>query len=255
MNGLIKIKDEDYFKLPYLSTSSLKLFVKSPAHMLAGIDKTPSMEKGIMIHKWVLEKDTFFEDYATIPEELKEISKSTKAYQEWKKSNTKEVVSDNDIIMLEAIENNLKLLKHDSGMSYFDILQESKKEYAIIDKIEEVDFKGKIDAFHEGLKLIIDLKSCQDALDFKFKAKYQNYQWQAWAYSELLLNVYLDSYDFIFLAIETSKPFGIKAYRCTLNDLADSEMQVKKEIQKYKKWVEAGKPYQIYSDEIDTLYI
>lgn len=247
--------DKEYFAIDSMSCSSLKLFARSPAHMLAGIEPTEAMNTGTMIHKWILEHHDFYSDYTLIPDELKGLNKNTNAYKDFKKDNDKIIIDDSDLEMLHAITHNLKALTHTrSGLSYYDIIQQSKKEIAVQGVIENVKYKGKIDALHEGLKLIIDLKKTDDAELFKFKAKNYKYHWQNWIYRELVSDLYFDMYDFLFLAIESKKPYGIKAYNITLDDLKKAGEDVCYYTNKYAEWVEAGKPYQLYSDNIETLY-
>jgi hypothetical protein len=95
-----------------------------------------------------------------------------------------------------------------------------------IAEIEGVMWKGKADILNHSEKLIIDLKTTSNILDFKYSAKKYNYDSQAYIYKHLF------GYDLIFIAIDKgTNQIGI--FDCSEEFLARGKDKVEKAVEAY----------------------
>ena len=95
-----------------------------------------------------------------------------------------------------------------------------------IAEIEGVMWKGKADILNHSEKLIIDLKTTSNILDFKYSAKKYNYDSQAYIYKKLF------GYDLVFIAIDKgTNQIGI--FDCSEEFLAKGKDKVEKAVQAY----------------------
>ena len=97
-----------------------------------------------------------------------------------------------------------------------------------IAEIEGVMWKGKADILNHSEKLIIDLKTTSNILDFKYSAKKYNYDSQAYIYKKLF------GYDLVFIAIDKgTNQIGI--FDCSEEFLAKGKDKVEKAVQAYQR--------------------
>lgn len=95
-----------------------------------------------------------------------------------------------------------------------------------IAEIEGVMWKGKADILNHSEKLIIDLKTTSNILDFKYSAKKYNYDSQAYIYKKLF------GYDLVFIAIDKgTNQIGI--FDCSEEFLERGKDKVEKAVQAY----------------------
>ena len=88
-------------------------------------------------------------------------------------------------------------------------------------------WKGKADILNHSERLIVDLKTTSNLLDFKYSAKKYNYDSQAYIYKKLF------DYDMVFMAIDkTTHQIGI--YDCSEKFLETGKEKVEKAIEAYE---------------------
>ena len=252
-----KMKDSEYFAIDKMSTSSLKRFAKSPAHYMTPFNPTSSMNTGTLIHTAILEPEVFVKKYVVERAEFKGMNKNNKEYKEWKGSmidSGKEIVSQDDLDMIEQIKLNLSIMKYED-ISLLELLEQSQRELALFGTINDIEFKGKLDAINENYKVLIDLKTCQDSEFFYHDARKLKYNWQAWIYRELYLQNTLDCFDFLFITIETKKPYGCRLFLANDDTYNRAGKQVNNCLDRYKAWIDDNKPYRVYSDDVSILDI
>lgn len=95
-----------------------------------------------------------------------------------------------------------------------------------ISEISGCMWKGKADILNHSEKLIIDLKTTSNILDFKYSAKKYNYDSQAYIYKHLF------GYDLVFIAIDkNTNQIGI--FDCSQEFLARGKEKVEKAVEAY----------------------
>jgi hypothetical protein len=88
-------------------------------------------------------------------------------------------------------------------------------------------WKGKADILNHSDKLIVDLKTTSNILDFKSSAKKYNYDSQAYIYKKLF------GYDLVFLAIDKNT-HQIGIYDCSDEFLNRGKDKVEKAVEAYE---------------------
>ena len=113
----------------------------------------------------------------------------------------------------------------------YPLLDDNSIEYEVpsIAKFYDVDWKGKADILNHDEKLIVDLKTTGDILNFRKSASKYNYDSQAYIYKQLF------GYDLVFVAIDkTTHQIGI--FECSDEFYNRGEMKVESAIEVYKQW-------------------
>ena len=163
-----------------LSYSALSQFSKSPNHLLSywnrDFEPTSAMLFGSLLHKMILEPETFSVDYAVY-----EGTRRGNAWNEFKALNdTKTIVTAKEYnTALKTFENakQSKMLK--------DLLMETNETEKHIEwKYNDVNYHGYCDMV--GDNFIADIKIVQDAGEkFARDLKYNDYSLQAVSYTHL----------------------------------------------------------------------
>jgi len=225
---LKKMSDKEYFSLPAASNSFLVRLSKSLAHAKTPMTPTPAMKIGTMIHRYFLEPEVFADTYIL---ELP-IDKRTKKYKNFKEDHKGKILySGKDQEMLDGIEKVMAKYKLTTPGEENPFEIEKKPELPNIDvrklifnsdtevagfwKQDGIDCKMKIDAIYDKT-LLIDLKKTYDVEQFKWSVKKYKYYRQAALYLSGYKAITGIDATFIFLAIESSAPYGVKGF--TLSD-------------------------------------
>jgi len=257
---LKQMNDKDYFSIPAVSNSFLVRSSKSLAHAEIPITPTPAMKLGTMIHKYFLEQEEFAETYIL---ELP-IDKRTKKYKDFKEENTEKVLySMQDKAMLEGIENTMASyhLANDNpfdenkntlpDINIRDIIRDSETEVAGFWEHEGVACKMKIDAIYNKT-LLIDLKKTYDIEQFKWSVKKYQYHRQAAFYLSGYKAITSIDAEFIFLAVESSAPYGVKAFQLSDTLLKQGKTENNLALWAYKNRSQK-KDNKVYTDGVETL--
>lgn len=209
-----------------LSYSALSSFGKSPNHLLRYWSKkfepTAAMMLGSLIHKIILQPDTFDLDYAVF-----EGTRRGKVWEGFKAENeNKELVTLKEYDIANYVVEQAK-----SNNIFMDLLmrtEETEKEIRWIRK--DVEFKGFVDMV--GDDFIADIKTTTDAGDkFQRDLLYNDYKMQA--------AMYLESYpdkDFYIIAIEKSGAFNVQVYKFSKETLLAGRSKYLMLIDKFKNW-------------------
>jgi hypothetical protein len=170
----IKLPDEIYFAQEDCASSSVlkTLYRKSAKHLLGKKKETKPMEFGKGFHHLLLECDTFFENYAIIPDfQPSDGGKksvrftATNDYKDQKKEWEKEIA--HKIPVKPEDYERMQLMKEAVYSTDFgkDLLSGGHSEMALFTKMDGVDCKIKVDYVKEFEDKIvaIDVKTCEDA--------------------------------------------------------------------------------------------
>lgn len=198
-----------------VSSSGLKQILRSPAHFQAYLNgasrkETPSMFLGTAIHTKLLEPDLYAAEYVVAPS----LDKRTKEWKEFEIANAnRKILTPDQMATVEGIAYSVG--KHVSAAT---LLRAGLVEHSIIWQDEESGIWCKIRPdclcvdFDTGICL--DVKSTEDASAAEFVRSCVNYDYDLSAamYLEGLRQVFKRDFDFVFLAVEKSAPYGCALY-------------------------------------------
>ena len=210
-----------------LSYSSLKSFIKSPAHFLSykrrDFVESASMRLGTAVHSALLEPEEFEKIY-----DVTDLRKNTKAYKEMLSNNPKKIYLNNsDWRSIQEIKRRFE--QNREATELLDLC--SKRETEVKADIQGVPFRGFVDAMSKDV--IIDLKTTQDASEEGFSRSVYNFSYhlQAAIYKELT-----GAKEFYIIAIENTAPHNICIYQLSQDALDSGYAMMSKGIQSFKDW-------------------
>lgn len=214
-----KISNKEYRQMEGISKSSLELFKKSPLHYKYSLENpkedTPSLLFGRAAHKYILEKEDFFNEFVIAPD----IDRRTKAGKEqWAEfiagSEGKDVISVKDFEQIQEMDKAIdsvplarQLLTGEHEVSYF---------WEDVPTGEMCKCRPDCLTTFEGKNLIVDYKTCVSCADGQFEKNVRkfNYKLQSFQYTEGLFNCELTEYGFAFVAQEKTAPYAVRVYFC-----------------------------------------
>lgn len=215
-----KLSAEEYFEIDAINKSGLDLLEKSPLHYWSAYRDpnreprrvTPAMKLGTAIHCAVLEPSKFNERYIVEPEGLDRRTKEGKAKAEELRSSNREVISHDDFLTVSKISESV--FKNDAAST---LLSGGKSEFSLawIDPETNVNCKARLDYIAEKGKIIIDLKSAEDASPSGFSmacARYNLHRQAAWYLEGVERTLGLRPEIFVFVVFEKEPPFASAFY-------------------------------------------
>lgn len=209
-----------------LSYSALSNFAKSPNHLLSywqqDFEPTPAMLFGSLLHKMILQPETFSHDYA-----IYEGRRAGKDWIEFKEHNkTKNIVTGKEYNMANKVFNKAK---EDTIFKKL-LMQTTETEKHLEWSLNDVNYHGYCDMI--GETFIADIKTTTDAGDkFARDLLYNNYKLQAAMYlsARPLQHYYI-------IAVEKSEPYNVQVYELG-EELLDKGLKQYIELnEKYKQW-------------------
>tara|TARA_R100001460_G_C3555520_1_gene175455 strand:+ start:1231 stop:1953 length:723 start_codon:yes stop_codon:yes gene_type:complete len=229
-----------------LSYSALSQFKKSPNHLLAYWNKefktTDAMQFGSLVHKLILQPDTFGDDFAV----FEGARRAGKAWQEFSQTNQdKTIIKQSELDAANNILNNA--MQHDIVKTMLQ--NATAKELELNWQHKEVNFKGFADILttYEGKQCVVDIKTTTDAgKRFERDLYYNDYKMQ--------LAMYQDQFgkdcEAYIIAIETTTPFNVQVYKLDDSLLFKGWMDYDYLTEKFKEW--DGKHYNSSIIEVKT---
>lgn len=201
--------------------SDLWVINKSPLHfkyhMESEQEQTKALTFGAAAHKWLLEQNTFFDEFAVQPVVDRRTKFGKETYAEFE-ANCEEkhlsAISNDDFHIIQAMVkavNQVPLAVHLLSGKH-------EQEYYWTDDLTGEKCKCKVDCVTdlEGKKFVVDYKtadSCEDG-HFERAARKYGYQFQAGMYCEGLFQNTLEEHGFAFVAQEKTEPYAVRIYIC-----------------------------------------
>ncbi len=212
----------EYQALPGLNWSSLKHYGRSPAHYREAIDNpppsTPAMVFGQLVHAMILEQS--LADYAILPEGIDRRTKAGKeawaAFQE--EADGKTIVTAEQLGLADSMSR--MVTGHPLAnrlLSAPDMQREVSFTWQDLETRQ--DCKCRVDAWSSSDRLVIDLKTTDDAtLEGFSRAAYRyGYHGQSAFYLDALEMQGYEPSGFVFVAVEKAPPCNVAVF------LADEE--------------------------------
>lgn len=212
--------NKEYREHEGISRSQLQEIQKTPFHfhymMENPKEETESLLFGRASHKYILEKDDFFNEYAVAP---KVDRRTLKGKEEWAEfceaSEGKSVITQEQFETILEMDKSIdkhpiarQLLTGDVEQSFF---------WTDTETGEAVKCRPDCMTEYDGKSFIVDYKtttSCADG-DFERSCRKYGYQLQAGMYREGVFQNTLEEYGFIFVAQEKTAPYAVNVYVCS----------------------------------------
>jgi len=250
---LVMSNEEYHGKTKYESSSTVRKALVSPKKYLydktAETVPTKAMEEGTAVHTYFLENNLFKNRYCFKP---KAFNGRTKEGKQWMEEH-----SHLNVLAAEWEENlihmNHSFLSSPAKMIY-DLDGLTELSYFSED-LGGIRAKCRPDWISSDSGVVVDLKTTQDASPKGFQKSIANfgYHIQAAFYLRTLQSLGLDSYDFIFIAIEKTAPFCVGVYRASTEMLEEGNKKVDEAINKIL-WCKENDSYPDYTpNEIETI--
>lgn len=250
--------DKQYNEIPAVRRSALWEIRKSPMHYKYAIENpeepTEALRFGIAAHKFILEPETFFDEFATVPK----IDRRTKAgKEEWAEllASGKEFVTESDMNTIRAMD--AAIMAHPTANA---LLKTGRHEVAFqwVEGTTNEPCKCRADCLTEynGDKYIVDYKtttSCEDGV-FERACRAYGYKLQAAMYVDGVFNQTFEEYGFAFVAQEKKPPYAVRVYFCDPGFIEEGLELFKDLIGRYHKCRLSGEwpgyeDKEIYGDE------
>ena len=205
----------------HLSSTNVRTFNKNKKQFKYGlthelVKQTKAMADGTAVHSFFLERDKFNTDYVTKPSDIK---LNTKVGKEWAQEHQGKIIIDSEFSN-NLLEMEKSFMDSPAKMIYNENMGGQTELSYFWDDLGLVKGKCRPDWIDKHGEIVIDVKTTIDASPKGFQKSISNwgYHLQLGWYLRGLQKLGLDSYDFIFIAIEKTPPFSVGVYR------ADQEM-------------------------------
>lgn len=210
----------EYLALPGLNQSKLGALKSCPQKFRWLSDftqpDTDALKIGRAIHTAVLEPDQFNASFLCLPDLDRRTKAGREAYADLVSQNAeKTLLRPDDFKMAFEVATAIRSNPH---CNY--LLDGAHTEISLEwhDKGTGVPCKARVDAYNEGMGMVIDLKTTIDASRSGFSKKIFSYGYhrQAAWYLEALRSQGEAAQHFVFIAVEKTPPYAVGLYR--LND-------------------------------------
>lgn len=210
----MSMTNKEYRQHSGISKSELFKITKSPKHFKYWIDHpqedTDSLRFGRAVHKYILEKDDFFNEFVVMPVFNRRTNEGKAQYAAFLEEN-----KDKDFVTEEELEKINEMEKVISSNKYAKKLIEGEHEQSFfwVDEETGEECKCRPDCLTEigGQKVIVDYKTTEsaDLGEFMKSALKYGYDLQAGMYTEGMSKITGCDYEFVFIAQEKKPPYDI----------------------------------------------
>jgi hypothetical protein len=250
----------EYHAVDALGSSTLrKVLSASPAHAMAALrnrEENASQRLGTALHALLLEPAKFEAQIAIAPEcdrRTKDGKATWEAFQEQAEGRTVITADQGESLrgMVEAVRSS----KAAAGL----LRMANKREVSLFaaDPLTGLPIKARLDAWapSDRGEFIVDIKTTSGLAarsDFERTLASYGYGVQAAFYLRVARAAGMKVSEFIFIAVETSDPYGVGCYALDEEILALFEPEVDRGIQ---AWAEAARDrvYRAYPDKVQKL--
>ena len=257
------MNDREYEAMNGIRRSDLWWMNKTPAHFLWHMDnkeeQTPALLFGSAAHKYVLERDDFFTEYAVVPQVDRRTKVGKETIDVFKREHQKQSWIDHDDF--EVIQQMRDALYANAEIKQI-LTAEHRTEVPFIwvdDETGEI-CKCKADIITEldGVPTVIDYKttlSCEDG-SFERSSRKFGYDFQCGFYLEGINKCTMEDHQFAFIAQEKTAPYLARLYVCDEGFINQGKRKFHALLKKYHECKESNewKGYEteyLYSDNYE----
>ena len=231
------MNDREYNALPGLRRSDLWYMNTTPMHfkyhMEHGEEPTRALSFGQAAHKYMLERETFWEEFAVIPNVDRRTKAGKEDYKAFTEANAdKTWISEDEFDTIAGMSAELFRDPY-----YADIMSAGEHEvtYLWTDSETGVPLKCKADIVDNVNRIIYDYKtttSCADGL-FERDARRYGYDFQVGFYTSGIEAEELERYGFGFIVQEKTAPYAVRLYICDRGFIASGKNKFRRILNQY----------------------
>ncbi len=257
------LENADYHRHSAVSKSHLDLVARSPLHYWARYvdpnrvepEPTPAMLVGTAVHTHVLELDQWDARYVMAPEGIDRRTKQGKA--EWEAFSVaatgRTVLSraEADIVMRMA----RSVFAHPAAAMLLGLAGKAETTWMWTDEASGLECKCRPDWLTDDHRLIVDLKTTEDASPIGFRKSIANWRYHVQS------SWYLDGIEratgtrpdqFIFICVEKKPPYAVAVYAADADMIAAGAKQARLDLDTLAI-CKAADAWPGYSDQIETI--
>lgn len=226
-----QLTEKEYNSIDAVRNSQLGLIEKSWETFKIGQDETDSMIFGSAFHQYILEENTFWNNFIVAPkfDGRSTEGKAIKKQLEEQAQKGKKILKSDDYDTIVKMKTSL--LNHPMAKN---ILNKSENEGAYTAEINGVQCKAKLDLENQGI--FFDLKTTDDATYNGFRKSIGKYRYdrQAAFYGDVAKANGIEFKAFVFVAIEKKPPFAVACWMIDEDSIALGRESYLKILDKYK---------------------
>lgn len=215
------MNDRDYDSQPGIRRSDLWKINQSPMHFRYAIENpeelTPALIFGQAAHKYILEPETFFDEFAVMPGIDRRTKAGKASYEHFRElAGSRTVITEEDLQILMTMR--AALLQNPDAKEILngDITTEQAFFWTDPETGEPCKVKADIITEIAGRPTIVDYKTTGSCEDFAFErsCRKYGYDFQAGMYTEGINLGTFEDHDFVFIAQEKTPPYASRVYYC-----------------------------------------
>ncbi|MDE5763779.1 MAG: PD-(D/E)XK nuclease-like domain-containing protein [Ruminococcus sp.] len=212
MDNPLIMTNAEYHAYPAVSKSDLDLIDRSPAyyrHIKENPrESTPAMLLGSVVHKLILEPDSFASEYAVCPAADRRTKAGREIYQTFTDSLKNGVEAVPDDVYRTALSMAESVRNHPIASR---LLQGGQAETSWFWEENGIQCKCRPDYLRTDIKCVIDLKTTQNSSLESFTKSAYDYRYHvqvAW-YLKGLRTCGVEAENFLFVAVEKEPPYPV----------------------------------------------
>ena len=255
------MNDREYDALPGIRRSDLWHMKPTPMHFRWHMDNpeesTPALIFGQAAHKYILEPETFFDEFEVIPKvdrRKKEGKQVIQAFELLNSGKTFVTADEMQTIMTmreQLLRNDdIRELLEDPGNKY-------EQAFSWVDPKTGQTCKVKADIITDT-GLIIDYKTTSSCAgtEFERSCRKYGYDFQSGMYVEGIDLCTMERHEFAFIAQEKTPPYAARIYYCDSSFIAQGQRKFHDLLEQYDECTRTGNWYgydteELYEDNYD----
>lgn len=232
--------NKEYRQTPAVSRSDLAILLKqTPLHFKYAIEHRGEEDSKALLfgraaHKYILEKDSFYDEFVEMPKIDRRTNAGKEQYAKiMLECENKEPI---DLVDLEQIREMSKAID-DYPLARQLLTGTVEKSFFWTDSETGEECKVRPDCIteYQGKKYIVDYKTTDSCADgaFEHSVRKYGYKFQSGMYREGVFQNTFDDYGFIFVAQEKKAPYAVRIYICSDEFINEGFEQFRKAIAIY----------------------
>lgn len=238
--GIYSIAAERYHAAAGVSKSMLDVLAeKTPAHLQAYLagehEETDAMRFGTIVHRALLEPDTFKNGFHVKPEKM---SFATKIGQQWRDLHAdRPVIGAGDAELIEEMVSAV----HAHPFAKRLLAGCQREQSIFVEDNQGTLRKSRLDALTKG-NVIPDLKSCESAALDSFERSISRYRYhvQAAYYLDNCNLAGIEKVSFFFICVEKSPPYCVRCLQVMPEIIEYGRTLYQRDLQVYRNCLETG---------------
>lgn len=257
------LDNADYHRHPAVSKSHLDLIARSPLHYWARYldqnrvepEPTPAIQIGSALHTHVLELDQWDARYVTAPDGIDRRTKQGKA--EWEAFTT--AATGRTVLAKADAEKVMRMghavWSHPAAAALLHWQGKAETTHMWTDEATGLQCKCRPDWLTNDGKIVVDLKTTEDASPAGFRKSISNWRYHvqaAWYTDGLERATGIRPAQFIFVCVEKSPPHAVAVYAADDEMIAIGRQAAARDLDVLAT-CKAGDVWPSYSDQVELI--